>query len=82
MDLSHRLKTLGRALDKFSPNDPVPWQTAVVFNALLGEAKKQHGSDPVISVIEPVTGDGEYANESAGSMRALVGQIYEAAAGR
>lgn len=82
MDLAKRLQALGNALGKFDPNDIVPWQTAAVFNALLKEAKKQLPSDPVVSVIEPVTGDENYSNEQAGSMRALVGQIYEAAQGR
>lgn len=82
MELSKRLQSLAGNLDEFEPNDLVPWQTALVFNALLEEAKKQHGNDPIIAVIEPVTGDGIAANENVGSMRASVGQLYEAATGR
>lgn len=82
MQLSKRLKSLASNLEKLEPNDVVPWQTALIFNALLDEAKKQYGSDPIIAIIEPVTGDGIYANGNAGSMRASVGQLYEAAQGR
>ena len=82
MELSKRLKSLASSLDKFEPNDVVPWQMALIFNALLDEAKKQYGNDPIVSVIEPATGDGIYANGNAGSMRASVGQLYEAAQGR
>jgi hypothetical protein len=82
MELSKRLQSLAGNLDKFDPNDLVPWQTALIFNALLDDAKTQYSNDPIIAVIEPATGDGIHANGNVGSMRASVGQLFEAAQGR
>jgi hypothetical protein len=79
MDLESRLVTLWNSLGEFKPEDNASWQLGQIFNALVEEAKKEHGNDPVLSVIEPVQplsmGSGSTAN--CGTLRASVDQILQ-----
>ena len=50
-DLEDRLDELDDSLGEFEAIDPTPWEIALIFNALLEEAKRGHGDDPVVRSI-------------------------------
>jgi hypothetical protein len=76
MDLETRLNELyddlGQAEGELKDNGAL----GKVFNGLLGEVKRKHGEDPVVSEIPPMgfTFSGHTAS-SAESLRTVVGQL-------
>lgn len=82
-DLQNRLEELDQSLDQFDAKDTAPAAIADVFNALLGEAKSQRGSDPVIAAIEPAKKsfeESEFAEVTCGALKAMIQQLRTALA--
>jgi hypothetical protein len=80
-DLKKRLGDLDHSLAELDPSQTAPATAGQVFNALLEETRRQHGTDPVVSAIEPVgftSADSEFAEIDAGALRALIQQLIEA----
>jgi len=83
-DLTARLAELEASLDEFDTKDTAPASVGDVFNALLGEAKTQKGSDPVIAAIEPLGKSfegSEFAEINCGALRTLIQQMLAALSG-
>jgi len=80
-DLTIRLAELEASLDEFDAKDTASASVGDVFNALLGEAKKQRRSDPVVAAIDPVAKSfegSEFAEITCGALRALIQQLRAA----
>lgn len=80
-DTRAQLTELDRSLSDFGDSDSVPANLGDVFNALLGEVKRERGGDPVIAAIEPVgkTFEGsDFADIDVRSLRALLAQLLTA----
>jgi hypothetical protein len=86
-ELEARLNDLEESLGVFKATDYAPWQVAVIYNALLEQAKKEDGDDPAVAALEPATqagGMGDPRNESTaryGELRAAIKQIIAAIGG-
>lgn len=76
-DLFSRLMELDETLDLFKPTDPVQRQTGEIANAIIEEARTQHGGDPVVAVIASFefNANGYVSGANAGTMRAVVKQL-------
>jgi hypothetical protein len=80
-DLETRLRDLDGGLAEFDPSQTAPASSGQVFNALLEEARRQHGADPVVSALEPVaftSADSEFAEINVGALRTLIQQLIDA----
>jgi hypothetical protein len=80
-DLNTRLAELEASLAELDAKDTAPASTGDVFNALLGEAKKERGTDPVVAAIDPVGKSfegSEFAEINCGALRALIQQLLAA----
>ena len=80
-DLKTRLTELEAGLAEFDAKDSAPAGIADLFNALLSEAKKERGSDPVIAAIAPVEKSfegSEFAEINCGALSANIQQILAA----
>ena len=51
-DLKTRLTDLDRSLAEFDASTTAPATVGQVFNALLEEARRQHGADPIVAAID------------------------------
>jgi hypothetical protein len=90
-DLGERLEELGDSLAEFQATDPTPWEVALIFNAILEDAKSGYGDDPVVRSIEALEqssgsplriamkltslSPGPYATANIGAVRTAVKQI-------
>jgi hypothetical protein len=81
-DLKTRFADLDRSLGEFDASTTAPASLGKVFNALLEEAKRQHGTDPIVSAIDPVaftSAESEFAEINVGALRGLIQQLGDAA---
>jgi len=81
MDLRAQLRNLDKSLGAFKATDRAPDQLIDLFNVLLGEAKKGHGDNPVVSAIAEVEPHGLGESINAGGLKALTGQLLTAIPG-
>jgi hypothetical protein len=80
-DLETRLGDLDKGLAEFDPSQTAPAAAGTVFNALLEESRRQHGTDPVVGAIEPVgftSAESEFAEINVGALRTLIQQLVDA----
>jgi hypothetical protein len=80
-DLTTRLTDLDRSLAEFDASTTAPASVGQVFNALLEEAKRAHGTDPVVAAIKPVrftSAESEFAEINVGALRGLIQQLVDA----
>ena len=80
-DMEKRLGDLDRSLADLDPSQTAPATAGQVFNALLEEMRRQHGSDPVVAAVKPVgftSADSEFAEIDAGALRGLIQQLVDA----
>jgi hypothetical protein len=80
-DLTTRLTDLDRSLAEFDASTTAPATVGQVFNALLEEAKRAHGTDPIVAAIEPVrftSAESEFAEINVGALRGLIQQLVDA----
>lgn len=80
-DLKTRFTELDAGLAEFDAKDTAPASVADLFNALLGEAKKERPTDPIIAAIEPVAKSfegSEFAEINCGALSANIQQIIAA----
>jgi hypothetical protein len=75
-----RLTELYEGLAEFDTDQAAPSNVGTVYNALLGQAKVEKSTDPVVSALEPVSvSEGsEFADITCGALRTVVQQLISA----
>jgi hypothetical protein len=74
------LLELYESLAEFDTDQTAPSTTGTVFNALLGQAKAEKPTEPVIAALEPVavSSGSEFADITCGALRTVVQQLITA----
>lgn len=80
-DLGQHLRILSDDLQRFGPNELVPWPLGRLFNELLKQTKLQLGAHPLVNTMGSVKENTDpdlhpgASNTSVGTLLGIIGQM-------